>query len=194
MSKELFVHYLNQLETLPDSEMQFLLESAREVNFKKDEYFYNAGDMCHTIWFVYDGMAKSLYTHESGKVFIKNFITPGSFVAPFLEMTHKIPTRDSILAKTDINALAFDFEILDIIQERHPNWIKMYMKIMQGYYFLKEQREYEFLMLDASERYKKFCQQYEHMLPHIAQHEIASFLGITKTSLSRIVKNLKEEA
>lgn len=192
MNASMFQEYLLKLEEVPKEEMDFLISQSKLVSFKKDESFYVAGDECHSIWFVVEGMAKSLYTKDDGKFFIKNFIMPGSFVAPFYEMVNKIPTRDSIVAKTDVKALQFDFGILDVIMKRHPNWIKMYMKIMQSYYFTKEQREYDFLMLDATERYLNFLDRYKDMTQHLNQHEIASYLGITKTSLSRLVKALKE--
>lgn len=193
MDPSLFVEYLGKLESVPQEEMEFLVSQGKLSTFKKDESFYVASDTCHSIWFVIEGIAKSLYTKDDGKVFIKNFIMPGAFVAPFYEMATGIPTRDSIIAKSDVKALQFDFGILEIIMNRHPNWTKMYMKIMQNYYFMKEQREYDLLMLDATERYLNFLKKYEGMTQHLNQYEIASYLGITKTSLSRLIKALKDE-
>lgn len=193
MGFELFKTYLSQIETVPAEEMDFLLSQGKVVEFKKDEYFYVSGDNCQNLWFIFEGMAKSLYTKDDGKVFIKNIITPGNFVAPFFEMANGIPTRDSIIAKSDVKALQFRFDILEVIMERHPNWTKMYMRIMQAYYFMKEQREYDLLMLSATERYLNFLKKYDGMLHNLTQYEIASFLGITKTSLSRLIKNLKDE-
>lgn len=118
MNALMFEEYLLKLEEVPKEEMNFLISQSKLISFKKDESFYVAGDKCHSIWFVVEGMAKSIYTKDDGKFFIKNFIMKGSFVAPFYEMVNQIPTRDSIVAKTEVKALQFDFSILPTIQKK----------------------------------------------------------------------------
>jgi CRP-like cAMP-binding protein len=59
-------------------------------------------------------------------------------------------------------------------------------KLAENYFMVKEQREIELVLLDASQRYRLFQQEYPGLENRIPQYHIASYLGITPTQLSRI--------
>jgi len=58
---------------------------------------------------------------------------------------------------------------------------------VQESYLEKEQREYEFLQLSATERYENFKFRYADIVDRLPKHQIASYLGITAVALSRLI-------
>ena len=65
-------------------------------------------------------------------------------------------------------------------------WQIVARKLAEMVFILKEKREAELLLSDAQERYQQFLADYPNLEKHIAQYHIASYLGITPESLSRI--------
>lgn len=85
--------------------------------------------------------------------------------------------------------LEFDYRRWMQIRENHPCWDRFLIKLLEKGYSTKEKRERELLHLDADERYAIFLEEYPTLESRVKQHMIASYLGITPESLSRIRKN-----
>jgi CRP-like cAMP-binding protein len=60
----------------------------------------------------------------------------------------------------------------------------------QDYFIKKDQREYEFLLLDATQRYQNFLCDYKNLKERIPQYHIAAYLGISPVSLSRLIAKM----
>ena len=70
--------------------------------------------------------------------------------------------------------------------ETNIHWQQIYRNLLERVYIIKEKREADFLLLNATDRYMNFIKEYPHINKMIRQHHIASYLGITPESLSRI--------
>jgi CRP-like cAMP-binding protein len=62
--------------------------------------------------------------------------------------------------------------------------------LLEKGYCTKEKREREFLLFDAEARYQSFLKSYPGLEKRVKQHQIASYLGITNVSLSRIRRKM----
>ena len=88
--------------------------------------------------------------------------------------------------------LAVPFKEIQKLYQRHPCWNELGRKIAENFFIVKEQREYEFLLLDAKARYLNFIHDYADLTERIPQYHIAAYLGITPVSLSRVINSTKD--
>ena len=83
-----------------------------------------------------------------------------------------------------------NYDALNLLFAEHPCWKDFLIKILSKAYLIKEDREREFLLFDAEQRYQSFQTRYPNLENLIKQHYVASYLGIAPESLNRIRKNI----
>ncbi len=86
------------------------------------------------------------------------------------------------------NSTVYELEYLEWLTLRKENscWDLFLITLLEGAFATKEKRERELLLLDAEERYNIFKNEFPGLESRIRQHLIASYLGISPVSLSRL--------
>jgi CRP-like cAMP-binding protein len=177
---------------IPESEWEYLEQKVNTKKVKKGEIILKAGDKADTFNLILNGFMRMYYIDPKGNEFTKTFRTTNDVASPYVEMLQGIPSRIYIDALEDSTILSFKYADFVKLYERHDSWNTLGRKIAEKYFILKEHREYEFLTMTAKERYECFCKDYAHIMDKIPQFQIASYLGITPVSLSRLVKDIKK--
>ncbi len=95
-----------------------------------------------------------------------------------------------IQALEDCELLVIKVEMIKELINKNKYWNDIYVSLLEKSYVEKEEREADFLFLDASKRYLKFKESNPDLIKRVQQQYVASFLGITPVSLSRLIKNL----
>jgi CRP-like cAMP-binding protein len=198
MSKVKYPHVLefyNSELGLELTETDWLeLESvAFEREIPKKDFLCQANEDFQYISILLDGLFRIYFINEDGRQFTKQFHRPYEVVAPYSEILQYIPTRSYIEALQDSKVMIIKYTDFLYLQEKNPAWTKAMIHILQHFYIDKEQREYELLMLSAEERYNQFKQKYPTLIGEVPQHYIASYLGITHISLSRLLGKQKNK-
>jgi len=98
------------------------------------------------------------------------------------------PTHVNIEAIEDSVVLQFSYSELSKRYERHIGWERLGRKIAERHYISRERREHDFLACNAAQRYETFLEEFPGLEARISQTNIASYLGITPETLSRILK------
>jgi len=81
---------------------------------------------------------------------------------------------------------ACDYKALTQLYDKHTDLERLSRKIAEYYFIEKEKKELEIILLDASQRYIIFQNDFPNLEQLIAQFHIASYLGVSATQLSRI--------
>lgn len=183
---------LKELADIPESEWLHLEQFFTPISFKKGDHIVRAGDTSENMYFITQGLTRSYYIDQEGKEFNKIFLAEGEVACAYVEILMKVPARLNIQALEDVDALAINFKHVNDMYDRHQCWNELGRKIAEQFFIIKEQREYEFLLLEAKDRYKNFINDYKHIVERIPQYHIAAYLGITPVSLSRIINASKE--
>lgn len=92
----------------------------------------------------------------------------------------------------DSTLITVDYETYQELLGSHTCWQIVARKLAEMVFILKEKREAELLLNSAPERYQQFLTDYPDLETRVPQYHIASYLGITPESLSRIRSILKE--
>lgn len=176
---------------LPENELHHFGSLFSPMEMKKGELFLKAGDVPRHIGFIRSGILRLYYLTPSGMEFTKHFSGEGSFVLSFGAYLENRESRFSIEAIQDTRLLVADLEEHKKLLDRHPAWQAVGRVMAEQLYLLKEKRESEFLLDDALTRYRNFLADYPELENEIPQYHIASYLGITPESLSRIRLKMK---
>lgn len=178
-----------KLALIPEEEWKYVESLFQELSFNKNEHLLNAGDVTDSMYLILEGLTRSYFIDSEGKEFNKIFQAEGDIASAYVELLNQIPSRLNIQALENTKVLKIHFKKIQELYQRHPCWNEIGRKIAENFFIVKEQREYEFLLLDAENRYQNFLKDYAHLKKRIPQYQIAAYLGITPVSLSRIINS-----
>jgi CRP-like cAMP-binding protein len=158
----------------------------RPFCLSKGQYFIQAGEVPTTFGFLISGLCRLYYLDPSGTEWTKAFCLANSVVAAYSALLRGEPSRLFIQALEDSSLLVADYAVYQTLTMEHPCWQILNGKLAESLFIKKEQRESELLLDDAPTRYEKFLTEYPGLEARVKQYHIASYLGITPVSLSRI--------
>lgn len=182
---------LRSLTDLPEDEAIKATNLFQISNLKRGEFFARAGDVPRTIGFVISGILRLYYVDCEGTEYTKSFCAENSFVAAYSALLLEQPSRLFIQALEDAKLLIADYSAYCSLSKNHACWQVLNCKIAEILFIKKEKRENALLLDDAKTRYLSFQAEYPGLETRLKQHHIASYLGITPVTLSRIRTQLK---
>ena len=187
--KELF-DYILRFGNLNQQQIDFIAGKAQEIHLPKDEYFSEAGKTAKQVGFVMDGIMRVCYYDNKGEEITKYFIEENNLLVDLESLDNQIPSISYVQAVTDCKLIVFQrkdwLELLQTI----VGWEAITHKIISRALLQKVERRSPLVSEDATTRYLKFLEIYPTVVNRIPLSYIASYLGITQSSLSRIRKNI----
>lgn len=193
-------NYLNELadtmnfsDGIPREELRRLLKCKKTIRLAKNEYFLMAGDVPEYIGFVRYGLLRLFYITIDGVEANKHFCLENTIASSYGAFLQRDESKFYIQALEDTKLLAVDYQTHQYLLNGHICWQILARKLAEMLFILKEKREWEFLLSDARERYVQFLKDYPDLERRLSQYHIASYLGITPESLSRIRSGLKQK-
>lgn len=187
---EELIQYLLQFGRLNQEQITQIQSKALWQTIDKGAYFSEAGKVAGTIGYITSGIFRTCYYDKTGEGHTRYFVYENRFVADINSFRDEIPSAEYIEAITDCKLLVFsksDFEVLAITI---PGWTDIFSKIT--FYVLENKLKASSNMLvqDAQTRYLYFLEHYPGLANRVPLAMLASYLGITPSSLSRIRKNI----
>ena len=183
---------MNFAAGIPQDEQDKLLKRLHSTTIRKDEYFLRAGEVPQRIGFNVSGLMRLFYIDPDGIEHIKHFCIENTAAISYSAFLLREESKLYIQAIEDTKLLTINYETYREILDSHVCWQTVARKFAELLYILKEKREYEFLMNSAQERYLQFLEDYPNIEERLNNYHIASYLGITPESLSRIRTNLRK--
>lgn len=152
----------------------------------KGSILLESGTVCNSLYFLVEGVAREIWYQEDKEVtswfsFEGEFFTASSF---FLQK----PTSESIVLVSDSKLLCMSHTSLHYLYnyDSDPIWNKVGRLMMEHYFMQLEEHFVSRHSQSATERYKKLLQKFPEILDKVSLKHIASYLGITQETLSRI--------
>ncbi|NML68365.1 Crp/Fnr family transcriptional regulator [Chryseobacterium sp. RP-3-3] len=187
--EELF-KYIRKFGVLNTGEELLIAEGLNEINIPKGEVFIEAGKVSRKIAFVKEGIFRSLYYNKQGDDFTRYFIYEGRFIGDFHGFADQIPSLEYIEAVTDGVLLAIDLDHFKKLEKEIAIWPVLFARLHAFVAENKLKVASTMLNLDAKSRYIHFLDHYPGLANRVPQSMLASYLGITPSSLSRIRRNI----
>ncbi|TPG39935.1 Crp/Fnr family transcriptional regulator [Flavobacterium pectinovorum] len=186
-----FIEYILQFGDLNQQQLDLISQKATELNLPKDEYFSEAGKIAQQVGFILDGIVRICYYNNKGEDITTYFIDENNLVVDFESFENDIPSNAYVQAAIDCKLLVFSKkdwrELLDTIIP----WEAIAHKISTKKMKQKVDRRSRLVSEDATTRYLNFLEIYPNVVNRVPLSYVASYLGVTQSSLSRIRKNIR---
>jgi len=178
--------YLTSISQIQNETWNKVRELFTETTLKKGDYFIKEGEMANRIGFLNNGVIRAFYRNNDGIEYNKHFFTANNLVAGYSSLITKEPNKINQQALTDCQLLTANYYDIVKLYESNQDFERFGRKLAEIFFVHKEQREIDIVMLDADKRYLIFQKEFPTLEQLIPQYQIASYLGITPTQLSRI--------
>ncbi len=167
-----------------------LLERCQRKSYKKGSFLIFSGDPCNSIFFVEKGLLRQYSIDEKGKEHILHFAPEGWLLNDRESMHFNMPSKYNIEALEDTEVFILDQAIMDALETEIPAFATFNNELLNNHIRQLQKRITLLLSATAEERYLSFIKMYPNILLRVPQSMVASYLGITPESLSRVRKEL----
>ena len=183
------IDYILQFGILNKQQIDLVISKATEVKLIKDEYFSEAGKIPRQVGFVVDGIIRGCYYNNRGEEITRCFITENNLAVDYVNFETEAVSAEYLQASTHCNLIVFSKQNWEELSHTIVGWDNIKNKMVQKCLYQKS-RKIPVISQDATTRYLEFLENYPTLTNRIALSHIASYLGVTQQSLSRIRKNI----
>lgn len=170
----------------------FLRVHTFKCYFQKGRLLLKAGDICDDIYFIRKGVVRGFI--KEGDKDITTWITADNeLVTSISSLDSKRPALENMQAIEDCDMLSLSFSDLQTLYAQFPEFNILTRKVLQKYYQDAESRAFIARLTNAETKYQQFLSRYGHLSNRVPLKYIASFLGITLETLSRVRKRLSSK-
>jgi CRP-like cAMP-binding protein len=184
-----FRKYIEKVAEFSEAEIEFIKAAAKAKRLWKKQPYLQEGEVCqHLVWIGKGGL-RLFFMDRWGKEHTIEFGLENEFLTDRLSLAQGSPSIYSIEAIRDSEVLLFSREAIDQLSEAIPGFSKLLRMITIQSLSKYQSRILATLTLSADEKYRTLAKQNPQLLQEVPQHMIASYLGITPATLSRVRKN-----
>ncbi|MBZ4035100.1 Crp/Fnr family transcriptional regulator [Flavobacterium sp. 17A] len=188
--KEL-VNYILQFGNLNQQQIDLILSKAQEREINKEDYFSEAGKVSVEVGFILEGILRVCYYNNKGEEITKYFIDENNLVVDLDSFDNNICSSAYVQAVTDCKMIVFSKKDWQELLDTIIGWDTIVHKIISKALIQKVARRSPLVSEDATTRYLSFMEMFPNVINRVPLSYLASYLGITQSSLSRIRKNIR---
>lgn len=190
---ELIYQNIHRKIPLTDQDKQALSSRLKAKKLRKRQFLLEPGDDCDYLAFVEKGLLRSYLTDTKMIEHVMQFALEDYWIADLYSYLLRQPAQLTIEALEESNVLILPRQQLETLYEEVPAFERFFRLLMQNGYLTAQQRVLAAISDTAEDRYRQLIERSPLLEQRVPQHQIASFLGITPESLSRIKKRLYEQ-
>jgi CRP-like cAMP-binding protein len=183
---------LNQLYPLSPEAEQYLRDHVTSCTVAKRKLLLKEGMSCENIYFIMKGALRG-YIREGSKDITTWITAENELVSSILSLDERIKAIENIQALEKCELLSLTLAELEIMYERFPETNILARKILQRYYADAEQRAFIARLTKAENKYRYFLKRHQVLSNRIPLKYVASYLGVTLETLSRIRKKFSSK-
>lgn len=189
---ETFRKYLNELTSsiISDEEFSYIEESFSMKSMKKKQFLLHEGTVCRYMTFIVKGALRLYSIDEKGNEHIARFGVEGWWVSDRESFLMLTPSKFNIDALEDSDLLVATNEQLTRIKERSPLFFKMAHVLDERHSIASQKRVQSTISFTAEEKVVDLIKTYPMFLQRFPQNMVASYLGLTPETLSRVRKQI----
>lgn len=188
MDSQLF-NYLRPGNIFSAAEQADILQAFNRKTFKEGEALFHSGNVCRQLFFICKGVIRIMVQGENGNDVTYFFVNENHFCTILNSFTNQILAHESIVAACELEVLIIDRAALLDLYKTYPPLKTLVDECIQQALLEKINTRNAYLGLDSTARYQVFLEKQSDIARRVQLSDIASYLGITPQSLSRIRRN-----
>lgn len=186
-------NYLAEVLEVPKEQITQCGSFFTEKDYAKGEVLLREGEVCHYTFFVESGLLRMYSVDSGGKEHIVQFATENWLISDRSSLYFNERSSYYIDAVEDSKVLLLDADFFSRLSAQFLNAVENNDLLLQRHIRNLQNRVNSLLSDTAEERYLKFIKMYPDVLLRVPQWMVASYLGITPESLSRVRKELAKK-
>lgn len=190
MSANTLIRFLESNIPIEKSAVSAYLSTLKIRKVKKGEQLLKQGDICQHTFFVEKGLLRYFSIDKKGKENVLQFAPENWFITDRESVYFNQPSKYYLDALEDSDVLVLEKNFVEKISEQNNSFAEFNNKLLHNHIRSLQKRIELLLSATAEERYLDFIKVYPDILLRVPQTLIASYLGITPESLSRVRKEL----
>jgi CRP-like cAMP-binding protein len=183
---DVFKFYLDSKISLTEAQHELIFSSSVVKKLRKMQYLLQEGDICKSNAFVSKGLLRTYSVDEKGVEHVISFAMENWWTGDRESLMSGKPSRFNIDAIEDSEIVLIEKQKFDAICNEIPAFNSMVNDIIQRSFIASQTRIHEAISSSIEEKYENFVQRYPSFASRLPQSMIASYLGITRETLSRI--------
>jgi CRP-like cAMP-binding protein len=183
-----FLKYLTRFIQLTSEEVERLKPFLRHRNLRKRQYLLQAGDPCLNENFVIKGCLRAYEIDSSGVEHIAQFAIENWWISDLYSFLTHEPATLNIDALEDSEIVSIEKNDLERLYLEIPKLDRLFRILFQNAFVAHQRRILTKNSQTAEEQYLDFIGKYPNLEQRVPQHQIASYLGLTPETISRIRK------
>ncbi|UOQ68613.1 Crp/Fnr family transcriptional regulator [Hymenobacter volaticus] len=191
---DVFAKYLLSKADFTADELQRIQAACLIRTLRKHQYLLQAGDVWTYNAFVAKGCMRSYTMDSKGTEHILNFAVENWWTGDQESLTTGQPSRYNIDAVEDSDVVLIRKEDFNQLRQELPVFNQLINSILHRSFMASQNRIHSAISYSAEEKYRDFLQRFPGLALRIPQHMVASYLGMTTETLSRIRRHLNKPA
>lgn len=191
--KSILLKYLARHTTFNEEEQQAIIEEIPVQEYPKGTMLLRQGDVPARCYFVLKGCVRQYSIDEAGKEVTSNFYTEEQAVSIFNYHKQNRSSAYSLTCLEDCVLVVGDLEGEKDMLQKYSQLETMIRRMVEENLGEVQDEKTSFIASAPEERYKALLHKRPGLADRVPQHQLASYLGITPESLSRIKKRINKE-
>jgi CRP-like cAMP-binding protein len=186
--------YIHRFVPLTDTEWEPLAAALVTKQIARKGYFVSQGSVAPELALVISGASRLFYTRPDGEEKTTFFFFENHLMGDYQSCLTGQPSTFSIQALSSLELITFPYAALQRLYEEWPVYERFGRKLAEYHLLGTDARLAELLLLSPEQRYQALLRSHKtKILERIPQQYIASYLGVTPVSLSRIRARVQAE-
>jgi len=186
-----FIGFLRLFKDIPDADAAVIRNEISTREAKEGTVLFVKGAVCREMYFICQGVLRVVSANEKGNPVTHFFLKENQFCSILNSFNNGVTATESIEAACDVELIVLKRQKLDKLFERLPYLKELITGITTQALLEKIRVRNAYLGEDASTRYRNFLMIQPEIAMRVSLADIASYLGVTQQSLSRIRKNIR---
>jgi CRP-like cAMP-binding protein len=182
------LNYLTKLINLTPEEEEHLKSFLRYRKLRKKQYLLQAGDNSLYETFVIKGCLRSYSVHNDGTEHIVQFAIENWWIGDLYSFLSGTPASLNIDAIEDSEVFCIEKNDLERLYIEIPKFDRLFRVLFQNAFVAQQRRILSKNSQTAEEQYLEFINRYPTLEQRVPQHQVASYLGLSPETISRIRK------
>ncbi len=186
------IEYFRQHIDISDHEIHALKELIPIRSFEKNATLLDFGEISTNFYFIIDGLIRMYYIVD-GIEKTAFFYSENNFVSAYESFTKQSPSKFSFQALEGTQVASISIEAAQKILKLHPKFDFIARIAMEEELIICQDIISSFITLNAEQRYKKLVISKPDIIQRVPQYHLASYLGVSPETLSRIRKRIRSK-
>jgi CRP-like cAMP-binding protein len=189
--KDRFKKFVQQFVSVSDNEVDASFAYFHEIELQKGDLFAKQGAVCRYVGYLQAGTMRVFYTNDKGEEVSSCFCTEHSFVSAYRSFITQQESNVSVQAIATCQLLVIDYHHLQLLYNQFPFWQQIGRIMAEKEYISMERYASMLNQESAKDKYLRLLREQPQVLLKAQVAHIASYLGVSRRTLSRIRKELR---